>query len=452
MNKICIVNKTKESVKLSKIKKVGNEKNSKRKFIVVMSFLVLLVFVANSKIFASDISQNYGKYRIFAYEESNRYIKYRNVPQRIPEYYYLNKNSVKLPAYCMNLGMIGAEKISGGYEVAANEAINDNIVNNIILNGYPYKTIEQLGLQTESQARYATQFAIWAKLNNLDLNSIVPMEPQYQNVIDAIKNIYVSGTNLNLSYTNGININEVKQENIIDKKDNKYYSKEYILEYGENILDIKINITGVKDYIITDENNNKLDKIVGNKKIKILFPRDSNVNSSTCNLNFNTTYKQTAVLFGVAGTSDLQNVSLTLEPVTTSSNALNFKYNKVSTKLVILKKDADDSSINISNVKFQILDKDDKVIGEYITDKNGKINLELEKDLKIFENTKLKIKEVEVPYPYVISKDSQVKEVNLKVGDNKEVEFKNNKEEIPQEKVEIHKENIEKVELPKTGF
>ena len=84
---------------------------------------------------------------------------------------------------------------------------------------------------------------------------------------------------------------------------------------------------------------------------------------------------------------------------------------------------------------------DNKFIGSYITDKAGKICLDVEKDLDIFKNIKVKIQEVEVPYPYIIDKQNSEKVVDLKVGCTTSVEFKNDKIE-----------EKEKIELPKTGF
>ena len=83
----------------------------------------------------------------------------------------------------------------------------------------------------------------------------------------------------------------------------------------------------------------------------------------------------------------------------------------------------------------------DNLIGEYVTNDKGKICIDVEKDLKIFTNTKLKIKEIEVPYPYIIDENNSNKEIEINVGDNVKVEFKNDKlEEKP------------KIELPKTGY
>lgn len=438
MQKICIINKSNNKAKENVIK---NKSKGKKKIVVVMSLFMMLLSITFNKSYANDFGNEFGKYHVYSYNESNRYIKYQERPQRIHEYYYLNSLSKQLPAYCMNLGLNGAETIEGGYDVNVSKYLDDTIVNNIILNGYPYKTVEELGLANESEARYATQFALWTKLNNLDINQITPMESVYARVVNAIKEIYYNGINSQILYTNGVKVEEVKSEKLIDNLDESYYSKLYKLEYGENILDINIDISGIKDYIITDENNSKIDKIVGNKIIKVLFPRNNNVGDLNFTLNITSKYKQSAVLFATSSISGMQDVSLALEPIKENNTNLVSEGKEVRTKLTITKKDADDENICIPNVKFNIYDMEDNLIGSFVTDKDGKIDIDVERDLKIYKNSKIKIKEIEVPYPYIIDFQNSVKIIKLDAGRQTNVEFKNNKIE---EKI--------KVELPKTGF
>lgn len=437
MQKICIINKSKTKTN-EKTKYI--RKNNKGKFIVVMCLAMFAVSIINN-IYATTATDSYGKYNVFSYSESNRYIKYNSTPQRIHEYYYLTKSGEKFPAYCMNLGLNGAETVEGGYSVNANEILNDKVVNNIILNGYPYKTVSQLQLANESEARYATQFAIWIKLNNLDINAIVPMQETYQRVVDAIKTIYYNGINFNLNYTNGVSLKEITKDSILDDKDQEFYSKIYELEYGDNILDIDIKVEGVNDYIIADENNKKLNNILPSKKIKILFPRKSNMDNSNCKIKINSKYKEGAMLFAKSEKEGMQDVTLTLQPIKTNENDIPFKFSNIKTSIVISKVDASDKSINIPNVKFNIYDLNDKLLGTFVTNNEGKINIELEKDLKLYKNSKIKIKEVEVPYPYIIDQENSVKIIDVRVGNIIKVEFENNK---VQQKA--------KIELPKTGF
>ena len=437
MQKICIINKSSNKSKDNIIK---NKSKGKKKIVVVMALFMIFLNMTLNKTYANDFDE-FGKYHVYSYSDSNRYIKYQERPQRIHEYYYLNSSSKQLPAYCMNLGLNGAETVEGGYDVDASKYLDDTIVNNIILNGYPYKTVEELGLANESEARYATQFALWIKLNNLDINQITPMESEYIRVVNAIKNIYYNGINSQMIYTSGVKVEEVKNETPVDSLDESYYSKLYKLEYGENILDINLNINAIKDYIIADEKNNKIDKIVGNKTIKVLFPRNSNEGDLNFTLNITSKYKESAVLFAKSSVNGMQDLSLTLEPIKENNINLVGEVKEVKTKLTITKKDADNENICIPNVKFDIYDSQDNILGSFVTDKDGKINIDVEKDLKVYKNSKIKIKEMEVPYPYIIDLENSTKTIELKVGNETNVEFRNNKIE---EKI--------KVELPKTGF
>lgn len=437
MQKICIINKSSNKSKDNIIK---NKSKGKKKIVVVMALFMIFLNMTLNKTYANDFDE-FGKYHVYSYSDSNRYIKYQERPQRIHEYYYINSSSKQLPAYCMNLGLNGAETVEGGYDVDVSKYLDDTIVNNIIINGYPYKTVEELGLANESEARYATQFALWIKLNNLDINQITPMESEYIRVVNAIKNIYYNGINSQMIYTSGVKVEEVKNETPVDSLDESYYSKLYKLEYGENILDINLEINGIKDYIITDEKNNKIDKIVGNKAIKILFPRNSNEGDLNFTLNITSKYKESAVLFAKSSVNGMQDLSLTLEPIKENNINLISEVKEVKTKLTITKKDADNENICIPNVKFDIYDSQDNILGSFVTDKDGKINIDVEKDLKIYKNSKIKIKEVDVPYPYIIDLENSTKIIELKVGNETNVEFRNNKIE----------EQI-KVELPKTGF
>lgn len=437
MQKICIINKSGNKSKDNIIK---NKSKGKKKIVVVMALFMIFLNMTLNKTYANDFDE-FGKYHVYSYNYSNRYIKYQERPQRIHEYYYINSSSKQLPAYCMNLGLNGAETVEGGYDLDVSKYLDDTIVNNIILNGYPYKTVEELGLANESEARYATQFALWIKLNNLDINQITPMESEYIRVVNAIKNIYYNGINNQMIYTSGVKVEEVKNETPVDSLDESYYSKVYKLEYGENILDINLSINGIKDYIITDEKNNKIDKIVGNKTIKVLFPRNSNEGNLNFTLNITSKYKQSAVLFAKSSVNGMQDLSLTLEPIKENNINLISEVKEVKTKLTITKKDADNENICIPNVKFDIYDSQDNILGSFVTDKDGKINIDVEKDLKIYKNSKIKIKEVDVPYPYIIDLENSTKIIELKVGNETNVEFRNNKIE---EKI--------KVELPKTGF
>ena len=215
-----------------------------------------------------------------------------------------------------------------------------------------------------------------------------------------------------------------------------------------------MKINGINDYVITDLNNKKIENIVGNKKIKILFPRKTNNENTKCDITIDTKYKENAVLFAKSEVSGMQDMSLTLEPIKYNNVNLSFNVEPIHTKLTILKKDADDDTILIKNVKFNIYDLDNNLLGTYVTDKNGIINIDIEDDLKIYISQKIKITEIEVPSPYIIDKENSSKIISLNIGNKNNTEFKNKKKEIKTiNKTENNKTiKIIKKELPKTGY
>ena len=131
MQKICIINKSSNKSKDNIIK---NKSKGKKKIVVVMALFMIFLNMTLNKTYANDFDE-LGKYHVYSYSDSNRYIKYQERPQRIHEYYYINSSSKQLPAYCMNLGLNGAETVEGGYDVDVSKYLDDVIVNNIIPNG-----------------------------------------------------------------------------------------------------------------------------------------------------------------------------------------------------------------------------------------------------------------------------------------------------------------------------
>ena len=206
MNKKSIIKKEKNNYdKTIRINRIF----SKIQFTAIFLIAILISPIPLQTLSANDVTYDYGKYRIYSYSDSHIYITYQGRTQHLHEYYYLDKNLNKLPAYCMTLGLNGAENTNNGYIVKSEELLKDKVVNNIILNGYPYKTVNELGLLNESEARYATQFAIWIKLNNLDITQIAPVNEEYTRVVNAIKNIYNSEKLIAIQYKNELKILEL---------------------------------------------------------------------------------------------------------------------------------------------------------------------------------------------------------------------------------------------------
>lgn len=391
------------------------------------AFVLLVTIVLNNIVCAvenNSYQTNFGDYRIYSRIGSEKYIYYNGRIQTNFEYYYLNNNGVEMPAYCLNLGVDGAEK-KDEYYVNVSDKINDKILVSIMLNGYPYKSVEELRVENVREAKYATQFAIWAYLSNLNLGTIVPTTHTYQRVVNAISDIYNNGINSSYDENNVINMQTTKIE--VDSVDNNYFSTSIHLDYNNNVKDIKLNINNIKEYKITDNNNNEINDIYSIHDFKILIPRNIVLEDKSLDINIEYNTRQTAIMFGNAKIPGMQNVSVNLEPITLKSinEKLDIKYFPVNFEIVKL--DKDNENVKIKNVKFKIYNMQDELLGEYITDENGEIKFDILKKLNIQNGQMIKVKEVEVPPDYYIDKKNDTQIIQIDYDKVNKVIFKNEK-------------------------
>lgn len=390
---------------------------------------MLVTFVNSFSVFAVNIDDNnLGKYRIYCTEDTEHYIKYNDRVQINYVYYYLNENNETIPAYCLNLGVDGPETFDE-YYVNVSEALEDETVTSILLNGYPYKTPYELGLPTDYQASYSTQFAIWAYLSNLDLNKIAATRPEYECVVSAIKNIYFNGIE-NKSNTNDLINMEIYTPEIC-KENSNVYSTRVKLDYNdENIYGYTLNVSGLKNYSILDNNTNMQiypDSIYGYKDFNILVPREDIKEDTSVNITINYESRNASLMFGVADMAGMQNLVLTKNnrDVRSVSNNTNIKY--VKNSFVIKKVDKDDKSKPISGVKFKIYNDEMKLLGEYVTNNDGIISFDFLKELDLKQGDKIIIEEISAPDNYYIDENNNKVELILKYDDINEVIIENEK-------------------------
>lgn len=384
-------------------------RQSKIKRIKVIIMLLCLI-VSSFKITYAIENDNiyYGEYKIQCFKDPYMYIKYNGVMQANNEYYYI-KDNVEYPVYCLNLGLKGAEDNMDGYVVDGSEEINDDKLKLIILNSYPYKTVEELGLNNIHEAKFASQFAIWCYLENLDLNLIEPISDMNIKLVETIKEIYnsinddINDKNINLEFKEGLQNFE-----IIDNTN--YYIKELEIVNKKNIIDYSIT---------TKDKNIKVIKNTENK-YKICVPVDIVDKSYSVELNVDLNAKENVVLFGKTTVDGYQNVAITLKDSFNYSFKKKIDFEDYETNIKIIKKDKDTNS-TLEGVKYKITDINDKFIGEYVTDSAGEINVKLFN----IDDLQIKIKEVLSKNNYKL--DENIYEYNIKPNSNLNIELYNEK-------------------------
>lgn len=401
------------------------KQNQIRRIKVIM-LVCLCVFNSVSSVFAiQNENITYGDYTILCFKDPNKYISYMGKPQTNYEYYYI-KDGIEYSAYCLELGKKGAEEKEEGYVVNVNEKINDNVLNNVILNCYPYKTIEELGLKTQSQARFASQFAVWAYVYGLELQYIEPLNDSYVCVVNAIKKIYNDG--LSQNNNNNIELNdEVSEQFVKDIENNKYYIKTLNLTRANNILEMNV--------FCSDKNVKILNN---NGKYDICIPVEKVNDKYSVNLEISIKAKENAALFGVSTLDGYQNIALTLKNEFATSVNKSIDFNNTQSQVTIIKKDKDTNEA-LKGVAFSI-SLDAKNYEDYFTDEEGKITY------KLYNNSKQKIYIKEKNNLENYKENNKIYEIEISPNDYKEIEIFNEKKKG---KIKVVKKTKEYNEITK---
>ena len=414
--------------------------NKKKIVILIMLIMTLNMLVANFQ-YASSVTVG-NSYKIKYDKNEYRYIKYNNVSQRFWDYYYIDDDNTKSEAYCINLSQKGAEHVEGGYDVKTVGKIADEGIVNIINNGYPNKSYGELGLGDRNQAKFATQFAIWIYTNNLDISKIVELNTEGEAVKKAILNIYNS-RNTKVDLDTSFSLDEGERQ-IITIEDKSYYKVNFKINKGKDVLNIKY-LNNIKDMRLVDKELNVIENFDSTYEFYALYPVEKVNKNESLKMEFEIKIKSQGALYGKPDDSTLQDVALILPEYEIKSESIpvNFEYQILEFEVI----KTDNFKNLLDGVKFEVFNvKTGESLGEFVTDKNGRIFIDFRKELNINNEIEIGIKEKETKSGYILS--DKITTIKLECGKCVKVSLENVKKEIKEE-VKIEEK---KIELPKTGM
>lgn len=380
------------------------------------------------------------------------------------------ENGVEYPAYCLNLELDGATE-DFSYSVNADTQITDMEIWRTVVNGYPYKTPEELGCATKEEAYLATRQAIYCAVYDRDPNSYGALGGEAgERTLNAMKNIVNiarTGAETKPSATLNITANSAKWE--IDAIDKNYVSKEFTVTASAGIKDYEVALTGdvVEGTKIVDTNNEEKSQYVDGEKFKIIIPIKNLHEDGNFSININGKVATKPVLYGLSPSSTLQNVALTGSIYEAGSGSKTEYYFKNETKIEILKQNQE-TKAPLENVKFQILDENKKVIyADLTTNNQGIITVEnllpgkyYVQEMETLEGYEVYDKLIEIEAK--LNEEVKVTVNNLHNTDIQkidktytEIEVEQSKTEIEVQESDIKVEEQEKdvtIKLPKTGM
>ncbi len=314
---------------------------------------------------------------------------------------YRAEDGKEYPAYCGNPNRGGVENFSGkNYDVDVDKLDSDPAVWGVITNGYPYKTPQELGVNTEYEAYYITKMAVWAVVHNnySNLNDWKANGSQNAHVEKAMKDLVAKGRANQHVYKTWLSMTPKAAEITEDNIDNNYLSQEYTLGSNADIRSYRVVIDGnvPAGTKVTDTNNNEKDSFNGTEKsFKVLIPKDSVKSNGTFRVLVKGKLENKAVMFGIAHSSSKQDYYVAPLPSYNGDSWVELAYNAdgsvtpspepdtptdpgtpstPSTDLQILKVDKGTQK-GLAGAVFKV-EVDATTIGHYITDSSGQVTIE----------------------------------------------------------------------------
>ena len=273
------------------------------------------------------------------------------------------KDGKEYPAYCMNRELSGVE-IGVSQIVDVKNVIGTVMVWRAIINGYPYKSISQLGCQSEEEAYLATKQAVYCMLTNRDVNEYSAVGESGERTLNALKQIVNNARNSSASkVSSDLIINEKESLWKIDNIDKTYVSQVFTVSAKAPFSEYNVKLDGLnlKGVKITDKNNNEKNTFKSNEEFKILIPTTNITKDGSFSINVSGKVETKPVFYGETRDSSLQSYALTGYMYEDGIGSKIINYKKNETGIIITKKDETGEN-SLKGVEIQLLDENQKPI------------------------------------------------------------------------------------------
>lgn len=360
------------------------------------------------------------------------------------------KDGVEYPAYCLNRNLPGVTE-EESYTVSADKLVTDSKIWRVITNGYPYHSAKELGCNSDIEAFAATKMAVYDAMHNYDWNDFKALDEQGSRIIAVAQKIAKVASSSTASKP--VSIVEIKTNDSkweMDKIDKNFASKTFYVTTNVDSTNYNVKLSNVKidNVKITDEKNNEKTEFKTGEKFKVLIPISEMDKRGNFDLEVTANMKTMPILYGNSGNSTKQNYALVAGDYEFESSKLRVTYLDNTTKIEILKKDAETGE-PLKGAKFNILDENKNIVySDLETNKEGLAKVEGINPGKYY------IQEIKSPDGYTTYEE--LIEVNLLLNQIYRVNVNDYKKpEDEEKKVEDEDKTITGIKeenLPRTGF
>ncbi|OUB05816.1 adhesin [Bacillus thuringiensis serovar yunnanensis] len=331
-------------------------------------------------------------------------------------------------AYCLTYGLR-----SPGGEDLPEMGRTDNVVYKVLLNGYPQKSPEELGVSDWKEAHYATQLSVWASLGQIDISEV---QHKNANVAKAVKSI-IDGANASQE-TQEMFMNVTPTDNQEAKLNGEYfettlYQVESNAKSGVFTVQLTSAPTGTK---IVSANGEEKQQFNLGEQFRILVPKSSQSGDFSLKVT-STLSKLHAVAY--KGTDTVQDATVLLERNEEKVSAdLHVNWKSLGGLKVV--KVGEQKEL-LQGAVFEVMNSANEKVGTMTTNEQGSASLS---GLEIGNYT---LKEVKAPTGYVLNNEPQ--KIEVKTGEVATITVANTK---VKGNIEIKKLSDSGKTLPKVEF
>ncbi|MBO5479299.1 MAG: Cys-Gln thioester bond-forming surface protein [Clostridia bacterium] len=302
------------------------------------------------------------------------------------------------------------------------ESYLDSVCERILENGYPAKTYQELGVSNGNEAYFATQEAIYAYLENKDINKYIAENEEGERILACTKQILEKAKKEEVSFI------EIDSEWQVDETDDSYMYKQYGISLDSKIDSVGIELENASNVKVTTQENGTVSMTKNGDIIKILVPKGMNQD-----FKVKLSYEREGLNLYKIYHSSNTSIKYLIEERGQVQKEKTFDVEFKTLAPIIISNYDKETNEPISRSVFSILDKSYKTIKEnLITDEEGKVQ-------SFLESGDYFLKQTEISEEYSISEGlvsftvKGIENIDLNVY-NAEV----SKEEINRENTQIN--------------
>ena len=380
-------------------KERGNMIKVKGKKVIAMLLLILTLCSTFSGFsFATEISEA----NLQDKGDCGYHLQYWNADKN--GWYYIittfvtyQKNGVEYPAYCLNKEYPGVGEYDG-YTVDI-DAVLDNVqIWRTIINGYPYKTPAELGVENKYDAFVATKQAVYSILYGYDpATRYRGGDERGTKIANAVVNLVNIGRYGTQTPSDGA-ITVVTSGSLYEE--GNYWVQKFNVSSSVDMASYTVTSTAnlPEGAIITNGNGTQTNSFTGSESLYLKIPKSSmNKDISNAIINVQGKCKTYPVFYGKTRINATQNYAVTYDPFGDGVGRATLNVKTNTGKIQINKTDSDTSK-PIQGVTFQLTKADGTVVANATTNSNGVATFS-----GLYQDN-YKLKEIATNDKYVINK------------------------------------------------